>query len=173
LKSFSKLTHIDFSKQSYAYSLNADQSKIIVSQMGVRDGDSFEGMGGPEPAAPSDIYLINTNTDTAARIFIDKDFPISPIVLGPDGTEWGYDIYESGSIWLMSVVDKDRVNQNHFTNGRLLDWLKDGIVVDRNGNDVAYIDRVTHKATVLARNAGSYYDSDFQTVNYIGSITIE
>ncbi|MEK7615385.1 MAG: hypothetical protein AAB431_03305, partial [Patescibacteria group bacterium] len=28
LKSFSKLTHIDFSKQSYAYSLNADQSKI-------------------------------------------------------------------------------------------------------------------------------------------------
>ncbi len=174
LKSFSKLTDLDFSKHLYTYTMSADFSKIIVAQTGVAADQGSEGMGGPAPGGATDVYLIDTKTDTSQLIFQDKDFTLYPVAISPNGLEWQYSIGNDESLWIgPSAPGHIRENKDRFTQGRLLEWLDHGLVVDRHGNDIVYIDRTTHGVTVLGRNSGSYNDPDYQTVNYIGSIEIK
>lgn len=148
--------------------LYPEQQMMLVSVYGTKPCEDC--MGEDTPSAPSKIYLYSIPQKTLKLILEDKDFLISPVRLSEDATLLAYGI-NNENIWI-TPFNAPRSNDQNITQGILLDWMENGVVVERKGGDVIYLDSATKKITELGRSRGSYNDADFQGFEYIGAVKL-
>lgn len=154
---------------AYFTTLDPDRALLYVSQMALVDDPTNE-MGGMSPGAPTTLYKIDLAHDSATRVFQDDSFALEPIAISPDGETFAYGI-EGSAVWIMPKGHEQRANADMVSQGALLDWFESGMVIRRQ-DDVIYLDSGTRRVQPLGRSIGYYRDPDYQTFEYIGSITI-
>jgi hypothetical protein len=128
-------------------------------------------MMGWEPGAPMRVYEIDAFAKKDMRVLLeDKRAYLQDVGFSPDGKSMHYSV-NGDDVWIAPIGATPQ-NAQRVTSGRLLDRLKNGIVVEREQGDIVYIDLDDRNVTTLDRSIGDYKDRDYQRVEFIGAITI-
>lgn len=122
------------------------------------------------PSGPSVIYLLNLKTGESQVLQPNDDFVYVNPFLSADGKQFAYGIEGSDVLWLVPV-GSSRGKGSHPVSGRLLDWVGDTLVVDRDDRLILYNLNTGAVLDVGGQVSGSV-DRDQQHVNYIGSVTL-
>ncbi len=148
-----------------------DQQKIWLSVFeSVEDDEQV--YTGWRSVAPFKLFEIDPFEKAEPRLLLqDDDFMLGNIRYSPDKKSLHYAINNDG-VWIVPI-GAERQNSHRVTSGRLIEWLEDGIVVDRGGNEIVYIDLNSKNITPLGRTVGAYGDEDYLNFEYIGSVSIE
>ncbi len=161
-----------FTDKIYSWYFDREQNKIIMTFSAL--GPATEpGMIDVIPIGPSKVYVIDVETDTSQLVLEDELFYISNAYLSPDGKSLAYGFTTNPDrIWITDI-GATRENNDAIVSGRLLDWVDHYLVVARNQDLLLYdLTNTKQPITVLGRTIGQYGDPDYQSVEYIGYLSL-
>lgn len=166
---FTKVTEV-IEKDIQTYMIDPTTNLLIGATFDF-DTSKIDGPSRGEPIAPSTMYLLDLREGTS-RVLLESDlFAFRDLFLSPSGKQYTYslgdDVIRLGTVGVVLKQQDTRLS------GRVLDWVGDTLVVDRDGELVLY-SLTTDTVTPIARSVGSNAtDPDFVYVNYVGTITIK
>lgn len=160
------------SSKTYSWYFDVPQRKIILTVSSLGPAEE-PGMIDVIPVGPSKVYLIDVETDTSQLVLKDELFYIANAYLSPDGKSLAYGFTTNPDrIWITNI-GATRENDDAIISGRLLDWIDRYLVVARNQDVLVYdLTNTNQPITVLGRTIGQYGDPDYQSVEYIGHLSL-
>ncbi|EKD33102.1 MAG: hypothetical protein ACD_76C00094G0033 [uncultured bacterium] len=141
-----------------------DPSHNVAIGTTFRDSESIE----DGPSGPSEVILIDLDTGDPRTILRDEKRVYTHPRLSTDGRQVAYGFADGSGVWT-TFIDQARAANTKILSGFLIEWIGDWMIIDRNGELVAF-HVPTGGIARIDQDRGTYEDRDYRDIEYIGAI---